>query len=511
MICAGSLSLKDDDGIIMNDDDVVLIMSAWDSMKAFIIRRRLLANMIPADCKHPLEEWMAIKVRMTFKGNRELRDRIGKRSLDEVTRRDMDEYQLFRFREQLRYVMKESPYYRNKFKELNIDPDGIRTWKDLEKIPLTEPLDLAESPMYFYAVSRTRMATEFTTTGTTGHRKFIGYTVNDLVSKIDIVASALKDVGMSPGDSLHVMYPLVAAWDPSLIMVGACKILGYGSSVCSENDIEKQYSVIKESGSTFIIGLPSFIYRVTTLMSDRMDLKDLGIKKIISSSEPLSESMRHTIEDAWGCKVIDVWGMTEFGLACAVECDEQDGLHTDEANLLFEVIDPETLKHVPDGTVGELVLTSLNAEGTPLIRYRTHDLAAMISPPCGCGAHFNRKLMKPKGRMDLQFKIGMGHKIYPVLFDEALFSDKAVIDYQVTITKVGFRDHLTFKVETDSPSDGLKDRITDSVCGIMEIEQGIEEDLVDRPDVEFVGPGSMEYTIKAKKIIDKRKSFDGSE
>ena len=142
------------------------------------------------------------------------------------------------------------------------------------------------------------------------------------------------------------------------------------------------------------------IYRVTMLMGKDVDLKSLGIKRIVSTSEPLSESMRKRMEEAWGCKVLDVWGMTEFGLACAVECDEQNGLHTDEANLLFEVIDPETGKHVPDGQMGELVITSLSAECTVLIRYRTHDIAAMLAPPCGCGAHFNRRLKKPSGRMD---------------------------------------------------------------------------------------------------------------
>ena len=317
---------------------------------------------------------MAIKARMTFKKNPELRKRIGKKNLDEVTREDFNEYQLFRVREQMRYAEENSPYYRNKFKDAGVRPEDINTWEDLEKIPFTEPADLAESPFYFFAVSRTKLRAEFTTTGTTGHRKTIGYTTNDMVSKVDIVASALKDIGMRDGDSLHIMFPLVMAWDPSLIMAGACKILGYGSSICSETDIQKQYETIKSSNTTFIIGLPSFIYRVTMLMTKDVDLKSLGIKKIISTSEPLSESMRKRLEEAWGCKVLDVWGMTEFGLACAVECDEQNGLHTDEANLLFEVIDPETGKHVPDGQEGELVITALNAECTTLIRYRTHDI-----------------------------------------------------------------------------------------------------------------------------------------
>lgn len=483
-------------------------MGAWESMKLYIVRRRLLANMIPADCEHPLEEWEAIKARMTFKKNRELRDRIGKKKLEEVTRADFNEYQLFRVREQMKYAEANSPYYRNKFKDAGVRPEDINTWEDLQKIPFTEPVDLAENSPYFFAVSRTKLAKEFTTTGTTGHRKSIGYTTNDLVAKIDIVASALKDVGMKDGDSLHVMFPMVSAWDPSLIMVGACKILGYGSSVCSETDIKKQMEVMKEAGSTYIIGLPSFIYRVTALMGENIDLKSLGIRKIISSSEPLSESMRHTLEDAWGCKVLDVWGMTEFGLACAIECDEQNGLHTDEANMLFEVVDPETGKHVPDGTVGELVITSLTAECTVLIRYRTHDIASMLAPPCPCGAHFNRRLVKPTGRMDLQFKVGMGHKVYPVLFDEALFLDGSVVDYQVKITKEGYKDVLTFEVESTDKSDAMKEKIIKAVSELMEISEGIEEDLIDRPRVEFIDIGTIEYSAKAKKIIDLRGNFD---
>ena len=186
----------------------------------------------------------------------------------------------------------------------------------------------------------------------------------------------------------------------------------------------------------------------------------------------------------------------------------QNGLHTDEANLLFEVIDPETGKHVPDGQMGELVITSLSAECTVLIRYRTHDIAAMLAPPCGCGAHFNRRLKKPSGRMDLQFKIGMGRKIYPVLFDEAVFIDQSVIDYQVKITKEGYKDVLTFEVESKEPSDGLKDRLVDSVSHIMEIEDAMNEDLLDTPRVEFVDIGTMEYTIKAKKIVDLRENYD---
>ena len=481
-------------------------MGAWEIVKLAIVRRRLLANRIPKDSVYPLETWMALKASMTAKNERELKNIIGKKECNDITRSDFDEYQLFRFREQLRYVKEDSPFYRERLKD--IDPSKIGTLDDLDTIPFTYPSELAEEPMNFMALSRTKMAREFTTTGTTGKRKVIGYTTGDLISKIDIIASALKGAGMNNDDVLHIMFPAVDAWDPSLMLAGACKVAGYGSSTCSSPDIKEQMDVMKKNKATFIIGLPSFIYRVTTLMGSEIDLKKLGIKKMISTSEPLSESMRDKLQNAWGCNVLDVWGMTEFGLACAIECDERKGLHTDEANLLFEVVDPVSGKRVPDGKQGELVVTALTAEGTPLIRYRTRDIAAMMSPPCKCGSMFNRKLIKPSGRMDMQFKVGLGYKIYPVLFDEALFADANVVDYQLKITKEGFKDVLTFEIESKEQSGAVRDSVVKSVSTIMEIADGINEDLIETPRVVFKDIGSMEYSAKAKKIVDLRRSSD---
>lgn len=473
-----------------------------------ILKHKLLSNQVPEDHIAPLEGWITVKAKKTIKKNRELRDEIGRKDIDVLTREDFEKYQIFRVREQMRYAEENVPYYRNKFKDAGVRPEDIRTYDDLVKIPLTEPQDLAKDSLLFYGVSITKMLREFTTTGTTGHRKSIGFTTSDLISKIDIIASALKGVGMKKSDSLHVMFPMVIAWDPSILLVTACNILGYGSSVCSDVDIEAQIKSMKEAGSTFIIGLPSFIYRVTTLMEKGTDLKSLGVKKIISTSEPLSESRRRILEDAWGCKVIDVWGMTEFGLACAIECDEQNGLHTDEANMLLEVIDPETGMHVPPGEKGELVITGLNSEGTVLIRYRTRDIAALLDPPCPCGMHYNKRLVKPSGRLDLQTKVGLGYKVYPVLFDEAVFIDPSVLDYVVYISKEGYKDVLTFEIETKDPSDGLGKMIVDSICSIMEISDGINDDLIDLPRVRFVEPESDEYKVKAKKIVDLRENFD---
>ena len=482
-------------------------MHPWKTVKMAIVRRKMLSSRIPADCQNPLEEWMAIKARETFKKSKELRQAIGKDDLDHVTREDFEQYQLHQFRKQMRYVEENSHFYRNRFREAGVSADDIKTIADLTKVPMTTPEDMAKEPLHFLAVSQTKTERSFSTTGTSGVRKRVFYTRNDLIAKIDIIASALRDVGMVKGDVLHIMFPTVGAWDPSLMMAGACMIAGFDSSSSASIDIQEQMDVIKANNSTYIIGLPSFIYRVTVLAGHSHDLRSLGIKKIICAAEPLSESMRRTLEEEWGCKVLDVWGMTEFGLACAVECDQQDGLHTDEANLLFEVIDPETGEHMPDGQRGELVVTSLTGEGTPIIRYRTRDYVAHISPPCGCGSHFNKKIMKPAGRMDMMTKVGLGQKVYPLLFDEALLSFPEVISYQLLIDKEGFQDKLTFLVESRDRSENLRDSICKAVEAILEVKMGMEEELIMAPIVEFRDV-QTDYVAKGKVILDRRPLFD---
>ncbi|MCL2143632.1 MAG: AMP-binding protein [Methanomassiliicoccaceae archaeon] len=480
-------------------------MGALESVKTAIVRRKLLTRKIPDGTASPLEEWIRLKVVDTCRTNKELMRRIGSHDLANMSRDDFKEYQMFMFRQQMRYAEENSAFYRDRFKKEGVRADDIVTYEDLEKVPFTFPSELAAEPMLFYAVSRTKMTREFTTTGTTGTRKSIGYTAKDLIMKVDIIAAVLKGARMTPADSIHILFPAVDEWDPSIMVAGACRIAGHRSSICSSSDISEQLRIMKENGTTFLIGLPSFIYRITTLMSSVTDLRALGIRKVISSSEPLSESMRSALERAWGCKVLDIWGMTELGLGCAIECDEQDNMHADEANLLFEVIDTDTGKHVPNGTVGELVVSTLTAEGTPIIRYRTHDLMAIFDPPCKCGSRFNIKLSKPHGRTDLQFKVGMGYKIYPLMFDDILFSFPEVVDYRLSITKGSFKDILTFSVESTDRSDGFAKKIVSSVSEIMEIADGIADDLIGTPIVDFVDIGSIKYSsAKAVKIIDMR-------
>ncbi len=348
----------------------------------------------------------------------------------------------------------------------------------------------------------------FTTSGTTGTKKRLFFTQKDILNTIDAISAALKTIGMKETDTLQIMFPTVAAWDPGLMLDGACKVAGFNSVIASMVEVDEQIRLMKESHTTIIIGLTSFIHRITMLAKDKYDLRSMGIKSIICSAEPLPEAMRKEIESAWGCPALSQYGLTEMGLANAIECRVQDGMHIDAADFLIEVIDPVTGKHLEERQPGELVFTSFNMEGTPLVRYRTYDMSSWINPPCPCGWKTVGKIGKVSGRLDVLTKIGLGEKVFPLLFDEAVLSVPGVLNYRVIIESAGFRERLTFQVEMSFKTKGAEEKLIEAISTLPEIKSGLENDLLERPIVELLEPDSIGFSPKASVIVDKRKMYD---
>jgi len=486
----------------------VIPVQPLKKIKMALARRRLSSGKLGSDVENPLEAWIHAQVRSEFQASSELRRAIGKSRLDEVTREDLVEYQLHRVRKQMEYVMENSIHYRRVLDEARVTPGDIREFEDLVKIPVTEPRDLAEQPFYFLCVSQGKVARPFTTSGTTGQKKRIFFTRDDLLRIIDAISAALRTVGMSGEDTLQIMFPTIISWDPGYMLDSACKIAGFRSVISSTVDTDQQIATMMEEGTTMLIGLTSFIYRITMLAKEKYDLRSLGIKKIILSAEPLPEPMRREIEQAWGCKALSQYGLTEMGLANAIECDVQDGLHVNEADLLVEVVDPETGEHLGPREEGELLITSLNAQATPLLRYRTYDITCWIPPECSCGFRTIGKIGKIQGRADMQTKIGFGEKVYPLLFDEAILGVPGVVGYQTVIEKAGYRDRLIFRVELLGDRAEGKRMIEEAILSLDEIRSGLENDLLEPPVVEILEPGSMEYVPKSQLIVDNRGLYD---
>jgi phenylacetate-CoA ligase len=472
-----------------------------------IARTKLSSTKLEGGTGRELEEWIAAKVAAEARKSPELRAAIGRPRPEEVDRAMLREYQLFRFRRQMVYTGENSAYYRKLWRESGVKPRDIVTFDDLTKVPLTDPKDLAAEPLSFLCVSQGKVMRAFSTSGTSGTRKRLFYTQHDILSVIDPIAAALKNVGMTRDDTLQIMFPAVAAWDPGLMLEGACKVAGLGAVIASMVDVDEQMRTVREHRSTMMIGLTSFIYRITVLAREKYDLRSLGIKAIILSAEPLSEAMRREVESSWGCKALTQYGLTEMGLATTIECNAQEGLHVDDADYLVEVIDPETGEHVKERQEGELVWSSLSFEGSPLLRYRSYDLGGFIEPPCPCGFKAVGKIAKPRGRLDVVTKIGFGQKVYPLLFDEAVLSVHGVVSYQMHIEKAGYRDRLRCVVEFAGDMDPAKQEIAARLAQVDEIRSALESDLVELA-VEMRPPDQAGYVPKAKVIVDHREQYD---
>lgn len=473
-----------------------------------IARMKLSSTKIAEGSGHPLEDWIAQKVANASRKEPELRQAIGRIDRAQVDRKALREFQLFKVRRMIQYTGENSIFYRRRWKEAGIRPSDIRTFEDLRKIPLTEPKELAEEPNEFLCVSQTKVMRAFTTSGTTGTRKRLFYTSNDVLNIVDSIAAALKDAGMSKQDTLQIMFPTVAAWDPGMVLESACKVAGLNAVNASTIDIDEQLRTMRERKTSMMIGLTSFLYRITVLAREKVDLRSFGIKAIICSAEPLPEAMRREMETAWGCKALSQYGMTEMGLATTIECRAQDGLHINDADFLAEVIDPVSGEHVPDRSEGELVWTSLSFEGSPLVRYRSYDISRPIDPPCGCGMNVVGKIGKIRGRRDMQTKIGLGDKIYPALFDEAVMGVRGVLGYQLLIDRVGYKDRLLFKVEFLGDQEEGRRRVEEALHKVDEIILGLDNDLIEGPFVEMIAANSVAYVPKTRTIIDLRPQYD---
>ncbi len=361
------------------------------SIRMNVAKRKLESRKIYLQDGNPLEQWGLVKIKNDIKNSKEMKALFGQKEPD---REDIKEYKLIKFRELLSYVLDNSPYYKDLYENMGIDPSMIKTYEDLEKLPLTEQEELASKPYHFLCTSRKHIAREFTSSGTTNMLKRMAYTQDELLEIVDSVISALKMVGMeSKNDTLQIMYPTITAtWDPGLVLSKACALSGFNSVINDSYDVHDQINTMRKTGTTFIIGTSSFLYDLSKQACELVKPGELGIKKIICSSEPLTEKMRTKIESVWGCKTLRQWGMTELGLANAIECEHQNGFHLSNPDFLVEVINPETGKILPSGEKGELVVTTLRRKCMPLIRYRTRDITSVIDEPCDCGTCVDQRI-----------------------------------------------------------------------------------------------------------------------
>jgi phenylacetate-CoA ligase len=401
-----------------------------------------------------------------------------------------------------------SEFYRERFKELGITPDDIRTLDDVKKLPFTTKDDLREHyPFGLASVPMKECVRLHSSSGTTGNPTVVLHTQRDLDEWAKAVARCLWMVGSRPEDVFQnsAGYGMFTA---GLGFQYGAERVGMLTVPAAAGNTKRQIKFIRDFGTTVLHAIPSYASRIYEVMREEgVDpRRDTKLRVLCIGAEPHSEEQRQRIEQQLGVKAYNSYGISEMmGPGVAFECPEQNGLHIWEDYFIVEIIDPVTLQPVPDGQLGELVLTTINREGMPLLRYRTRDLTRILPGECPCGRH-HRRLARLQGRSD-DMIILKGVNIFPIQIEKILLGFKELgSDYLITLETVESGDIMTIDVE-------LARLETDDYTQLQglarEITRQLKDEILITPKVRLVQKGSLGASDekKAVRVKDLRKLF----
>ncbi|MFB4212240.1 phenylacetate--CoA ligase family protein [Shouchella sp. JSM 1781072] len=346
-------------------------------------------------------------------------------------------------------VYKHVPFYRDKFVEAGVQPHDIQSISDITTLPFTNKQDLRDHyPFGLLAVPKQKLARIHASSGTSGKPTIVGYTKNDLTHWGEMTARAIVLAGGSENDLIHNAYGY-GLFTGGLGLHGGIETLGAAAIPVSGGNTERQILLLQDLQPDGICATPSYMISLIEKMEQMgCSPASIGLKYGIFGAEPWSEEMRSKLEQKLGIKAIDIYGLSEvLGPGVSAECHEaQNGLHIAEDHFLVEVINPETLEPVEEGTFGELVFTSLTKEALPIIRYRTGDIAALTTAPCSCG-RTTARMTRVKGRTDDMFII-RGVNVFPSEMERVLLEvEELVPHYQIHRLQQGSMEAARVHVE----------------------------------------------------------------
>ena len=428
------------------------------------------------------------------------------KELETLTRPEIEKLQLERLKKTVRHCMN-SPFYKKRFEENGLTPEDIQSLDDLRKIPFTTKQDLRDTyPFGIASVSLDKAVRLHSSSGTTGNPTVIIHTQKDLDEWANAVARCLHMVGLRPSDVFQNSSGYGMFTGGLGFQYGAER-LGMMTVPAAAGNTKRQLKFITDFGTTALHAIPSYVTRIYEVMQEMgIDPKrDTKLRTLIIGAEPHSEEQRRRIEEMMGVKAYNSFGMSEMcGPGVAFECQEQNGLHIWEDYYIVEIIDPDTLEPVPEGEVGELVLTTINREGMPLLRYRTRDLTRVLPGECPCGRH-HKRLDRMKGRSD-DMIILKGVNIFPIQIETILMQFKELTtNYLITLETKDSNDEMIIEVE-------LEKLFTDDYARLQVLTKNItrllKDEILVTPHVKLVPKGTLPQSEgKAVRVKDLRKTF----
>ncbi len=424
-----------------------------------------------------------------------------------LDRKQIEALQLERLKATVAHCYNGSAFYKARFDSIGLKPEDIKTLDDLRRIPFTTKQDLRDTyPFGMASVPLDKCVRLHSSSGTTGNPTVILHTQRDLDQWANAVARCLWMVGCRPDDVFQNTSGYGMFTGGLGFQYGAEK-LGMLTVPAAAGNTLRQLKFFKDFNTTVVHAIPSYAARLYEVMVEKgIDpRRDLKLRTLVIGAEPHSEDTRRRIEDMLGVKAYNSFGMSEMcGPGVAFECKEQNGMHIWEDYYIVEIVDPDTLEPVHDGEVGELVLTTINREAMPLLRYRTRDLTRILPGDCPCGRH-HKRLDRMKGRSD-DMIILKGVNIFPIQIETILMQFKELAsDYLITLETLEDNDAMTVDVE-------LSDMFIDDYAALQRLEREITRQLHDEilitPKVRLVPKGSLPKSEgKAVRVKDLRKKY----
>ena len=422
-----------------------------------------------------------------------------------MDRKELEQLQLERLESTLNRVYLNVPFYRKKFDEAGVNLDDLRSLADLRKLPFTVKSDLRDNyPYGLFAVPLREVVRVHASSGTTGMSTVVGYTQNNIKTWSNLVARILVAAGVTADDVVQISFNYGLFTGAFGLHYGAERV---GASVIpmSSGNTKRQIKIMQDFKTTALVCTPSYAMLIAdTAREMGINRNALSLKWGLFGAEPWSEAMRKEIQDKLKVVATDNYGLSEImGPGISGECQERNGLHIAEDHFLVEVVNPDTLQPVPDGEVGELVITTLTKEAFPMIRYRTRDLTRIIVEKCPCGRTM-RRMARVMGRTD-DMLIIRGVNVFPSQIETVLFDIEGTEPhYQIIIDRKGALDETTVLVEASEKI--FFDEMKRQAALIDTIKKRLASELGISVDVKLVEKRSLErFEGKAKRVIDNRK------
>lgn len=425
--------------------------------------------------------------------------------IEEMPKPDLEHLQYKLLKSLVYRLYSFSAFYHHRMEEAKVHPDDIRTLGDIRKLPFMYKRDLRDNyPDRLFVATQEELVRYHVSSGTTGKPTVVGYTERDLENWTASLARALVSCGLGRGDVMQVSYGYGLFTGGLGLHYGAERI---GATVLptSVGNTERQIELMQDLKTTAIACTPSYLLHMGEV-AEKMGISiknDTLLRTGILGAEPWSEQMRERIQEWLGIRAYDIYGTSELSGPMFCECSEQKGFHVWGDLAYVEILDPETLEPLPAGERGEMVITMLQKEALPMIRYRIGDISSIDDSVCPCGRTHPR-VQRITGRVD-DMLIIRGINVFPSQIEYALMSIPEVGQhFQIIVDRKGALDDMLVQVEVGKES--FSDKITDLMSIRRKVEHKLRNVLNVAVNVELVEPGTLpRFEGKAKRVVDRRK------